>query len=52
VQTEIVIQRFLTALPIRMEAAKGSPELHSVIVDVDESTGRARTIRRHAIQGD
>jgi metallophosphoesterase (TIGR00282 family) len=52
VQTDIVIQRFLTALPIRMEAAKGSPELHSVIVDVDESTGRARTIRRHAIQGD
>jgi len=52
VQTDIVIQRFLTALPIRMEAAKGSPELHSVIIDVDESTGRARAIRRHAIQGD
>ena len=52
VQTDIVIQRFLTALPIRMEAAKGSPELHSVIVDVDENTGRARAIRRHAIQGD
>jgi hypothetical protein len=35
-----------------MEAAKGHPELHAVIVDVDESTGKARSIRRHAINGD
>jgi calcineurin-like phosphoesterase len=35
-----------------MEAAKQKVELHSVIVDVDESTGKARSIRRHAIQGD
>jgi metallophosphoesterase (TIGR00282 family) len=52
VQTEIILQRFLTALPVRMEAAKGSPELHAVIVDVDEATGKARGIRRHAISGD
>jgi calcineurin-like phosphoesterase len=35
-----------------MEAARGGVELHSVIVDVDESTGLARSIRRHAIHGD
>ncbi|HJZ98216.1 MAG TPA: TIGR00282 family metallophosphoesterase [Candidatus Solibacter sp.] len=52
VDTTIVLQRFLTALPIRMEAAKSGAELHAVIVDVDESTGRARAIRRHAINGD
>jgi len=52
VQTDIILQRFQTALPVRMEAAKGNPELHAVIVDVDESTGRARAIRRHAINGD
>jgi len=52
VQTDIVIQRFLTGLPMRMEAARHSPELHAVIVDVDESTGKARAIRRHAICGD
>jgi 2',3'-cyclic-nucleotide 2'-phosphodiesterase len=52
VQTDIVLQRFLTALPVRMEAAKSNPELHAVIVDVDESTGRARAIRRHALNGD
>jgi metallophosphoesterase (TIGR00282 family) len=52
VETPIVLQRFLTGLPVRMEAAKQSPELHAVIVDVDETTGRARAIRRHAIGGD
>jgi hypothetical protein len=35
-----------------MEASKESPELHAVIVDVDETTGRARSIRRHALNGD
>lgn len=52
VEKDIVLQRFLTAMPVRMEAAKGSPELHAVIIDVDEATGRARSIRRHAINGD
>jgi metallophosphoesterase (TIGR00282 family) len=52
VQTDIVLQRFLTGIGVRMEAAKGSPELHAVIVDVDEDTGSARAIRRHAINGD
>src|SRR5579872_3459558 len=52
VQTEIVLQRFLTALPVRMEAARDGVELHAVIVDVDEETGKARAIRRHTIQGD
>ena len=52
VETEIILQRFLTALPVRMEAAKHRPELHAVIVEVDEETGRARAVRRHAINGD
>jgi metallophosphoesterase (TIGR00282 family) len=52
VQTDIVIQRFLTGLPMRMEAARQDPELHAVIIDVDEATGKARAIRRHAIGGD
>lgn len=52
VEANIIIQRFLTALPVRMEAARQLPELHAVIVDVDETTGKARSIRRHAINGD
>jgi metallophosphoesterase (TIGR00282 family) len=52
VETEIILRRFLTALPVRMEASKQNPELHAVIVDVDETTGHARAVRRHAISGD
>jgi 2',3'-cyclic-nucleotide 2'-phosphodiesterase len=52
VETDLVLQRFLTGLPVRMEAARSGAEMHSVIVDVDEATGKARAIRRHAINGD
>jgi 2',3'-cyclic-nucleotide 2'-phosphodiesterase len=52
VQTDIIIQRFLTALPVRMEAARQGSELHAVIVDVDDASGKARAVRRHAINGD
>ena len=52
VQTDLILQRFLTGLPVRMEAARETPELHAVILDVDEATGKARTVRRHAIGGE
>ena len=43
----MVLHKFKTAMPAKMEAAKRMVELHAVIVDVDESTGRARSIRRY-----
>jgi metallophosphoesterase (TIGR00282 family) len=52
VQADVVLQRFLTGLPVRMEPAREGAELHAVIVDVDEATGKARSVRRHAINGD
>jgi metallophosphoesterase (TIGR00282 family) len=52
VKKELILQRFLTSLPVRMEAAKASPELHSVILEVDEVTGKAISIRRHTVRGD
>ncbi len=52
VDKEIILRRFLTSMPIRMEAAKAKVEFHSVIIDIDETTGRARQIRRHTISGD
>ena len=52
VKKELILQRFLTALPVRMEAAKSSPELHSVILEVDEVTGKAISMRRHTVRGD
>jgi calcineurin-like phosphoesterase len=35
-----------------MEAAKGCVELHSVIVEVDDATGKALHVRRHTVKGD
>jgi len=52
VETDLIIQRFLTSLPVRMESARAGAELHAVIIDVDEATGHARAVRRHAIDGD
>ncbi len=52
VDRDIILHRFLTGMPVRMEAAKGTVELHSVIIEVDSDTGRAVSIRRHTIRGD
>jgi metallophosphoesterase (TIGR00282 family) len=52
VDTDTILQRFLSGMPVRMEAARHGAELHSVIVDVDEETGQARAVRRHTINGD
>jgi calcineurin-like phosphoesterase len=51
VDKEIILRRFLTSMPIKMEASKSGVEFHSVIVAVDETTGRATQIRRHTISG-
>ncbi len=52
VEKDLIVKRFLTAMPARMEAAKHKVELHAVIVDVDADSGKATAIRRHTIQGD
>jgi 2',3'-cyclic-nucleotide 2'-phosphodiesterase len=41
-----VLQRFLTGMPARFDAASGDPRLHAVVVTADEATGRATDIRR------
>jgi 2',3'-cyclic-nucleotide 2'-phosphodiesterase len=46
VDKDIIIQKFLTQLPVRMEAARHGAELHGVVVEVDESSGHATAIRR------
>jgi metallophosphoesterase (TIGR00282 family) len=52
VEKEPVLQKFLTAMPVRMEPAKRMVELHSVIVEVDDATGKAIAVRRHTVKGD
>ena len=47
VDKDIILQRFLTQMPVRMEAARHGAELHAVIVEVDEATGQATAVRRY-----
>ena len=51
VDKTLILHKFLTQMPVRMEAARHGAELHSVIVEVDELTGRASSIRRYTISG-
>jgi 2',3'-cyclic-nucleotide 2'-phosphodiesterase len=46
VDKDTIIRRFLTGLPGRMEAAKQGVELHGALIEADEITGKARSIRR------
>ena len=46
VRTEIILDRFVTMLPKRFEVADGPAVFNSVLLDIDEATGRARSIER------
>jgi metallophosphoesterase (TIGR00282 family) len=48
-EKELSLRRFLTSLPVRLEAAKKGVELHAVIVEVDDATGRALSVRRYTV---
>ena len=41
-----IIERFLTGMPVKFEVALGDVQLCGVIVDIDEATGKARSIER------
>jgi 2',3'-cyclic-nucleotide 2'-phosphodiesterase len=45
-QKEGVLQRFLDALPARFVVAENDIQMNTVLIEVDESTGRARSIER------
>ena len=45
-RTDQVLKRFLDQLPVRYDVGSGPPLLQAVAIDVDETTGRARGIRR------
>ncbi len=46
VDKNLILQRFLTQMPVRFEAAKGPAALHGAIITVDPETGRASDIVR------
>jgi len=48
---ELALDRFLRQMPIRLEPALGNIRLCAVVVDIDETTGRAKSIERLNIAG-
>jgi len=43
---EDVLSRFLTAVPTRFDIAEDNIQLQAVVIDIDENTGKARSIVR------
>ncbi len=41
-----ILERFLTQMPMRFEIAEGEIELQAAVVDIDENTGKANSIKR------
>ena len=46
VKKELVIERFLSGMPARFEAANGDVRLCAVLVECDDQTGRATRMER------
>jgi 2',3'-cyclic-nucleotide 2'-phosphodiesterase len=46
VEKELVLQRFLTGMPGKFEAAKGNPKMCAALIQCDAATGRAFHIQR------
>ena len=52
IEKATIIARFVSGLPARFETASGDPRMHGVIIDVDETTGRATGIARLSLSED
>jgi len=46
VQRDLVLYKFKTGMPVKMDAATGSVELHAVVIEADPATGKASNIYR------
>jgi 2',3'-cyclic-nucleotide 2'-phosphodiesterase len=46
VEKDMVLQRFLTGMPGKFEAAKGDPRMAATMIECDGATGRASRVQR------
>ncbi len=51
VQKELVLQRFLTQMPARWEAAEGDVQFCGVLIECDPTTGKATSVERIMLPG-
>ena len=52
VKKELIIEKFLNNMPVRFEPAEGDVRLCGVVIDCEETTGRARSIQRIMLSDD
>ncbi|MHB8125500.1 MAG: TIGR00282 family metallophosphoesterase [Desulfitobacteriaceae bacterium] len=45
VKKEVIINRFLTQLPVKFEIAGGPLQINAVVLEIDEENGKARSIK-------
>ena len=45
-EKQAILQKFLDGMPARFAVAEGDVQMNTVLLDVDEATGRARSIER------
>lgn len=50
VDKDVVLRKFLTSLPVRMEASRKGAELHAVVAQIREDTGQAVQFKRLTIK--
>jgi metallophosphoesterase (TIGR00282 family) len=46
VEKELVLEKFLTGMPVRFQVAKGSVQFNAVVLEIDEKTGKTISIER------
>jgi metallophosphoesterase (TIGR00282 family) len=49
IKKDVILERFLTQVPVHLEVAKGEVVLQGVIIEVDENTSKALSIKRISI---
>lgn len=52
IKTDIILKRFLTRLPIRLDVAKGKGQFCGVVIEIDPATGHAQGIERIQMEVD
>jgi hypothetical protein len=46
IEKDLALRKFLSGMPVRFSIAKKDARLSGAVIDIDESTGRARAITR------
>ena len=52
IEKDLAIRKFLTGMPVRFTTARRDPRMCGVVLEIDEASGRARSIERFQMRAD